>query len=80
MELIKDNNLLIDNRSDIMIELKGDKYRLNGQAIGKDPFNMEAGYQFLHGQVDGREIYSKNIAEAWPQSSTEWIAIPTYWN
>ena len=80
MKLITDNNLIINNMSNIMIELRDGKYRLNVQAIGGDMFNLDAGYQFLQGQVDGRDIYSKTIAEPWPQSSTEWVPIPAYWN
>ena len=76
----KDNNLLINNMSDIMIELRDGKYRLNCQAIGHDMFNTAAGYQFLQGQVDDRDIYSKTIAEADEQWSTEWAPIPAYWN
>ena len=80
MKLITDNNLIINNMSNIMIELRDGKYRLNVQAIGKDMFNFEDGYKFLHGQVDGRDIYLREIAEPWPQSSTEWVPIPAYWN
>lgn len=80
MKLITDNNLIINNMSDIMIELRDGEYRLNMQAIGKDVFNFNAGYQFLQGQVDGRDIYSKTIAEADEQWSTEWVPIPAYWN
>ncbi len=80
MKLITDNNLIINNMSDIMIELRDGEYRLNMQAIGKDMFNFEDGYKFLHGQVDGRDIYLREIAEADEQWSTEWVSIPAYWN
>ena len=80
MKLITDNNLIINNMSDIMIELRDGKYRLNMQAIGKDMFNFEDGYKFLHGQVDGRDIYLREIAEADEQWSTEWVPVPAYWN
>lgn len=43
MKLIKDNNLLINNKTDIMIEIKGDKYRLNVQALDMDSFDEESG-------------------------------------
>ena len=80
MKLITDNNLIINNMSNIMKELGDGIYRINGQATGKDMFNFEDGYKFLHGQVDGRDIYLREIAEPWPQSSTEWVSIPAYWN
>lgn len=77
MKMATSNNLLIDNKTSLMLELKDGKYRLNIQAIQFDPFNKEAGRQFLVDQINGRGVYSKTMPEP---RNPEWFPFPSYWN